>query len=184
MHTTSPSLLERVRTSSDRQAWARLVDLYTPLLFYWCRSFGLQEHDAADRVQEVFVLLLEKLPEFRYDPNRSFRSWLRTVLFNKIHEHGRKQHPLADGTVVEPVVPPESDRVSDQEFQQMLLFRAAQLIRTEFEDVTWRAFDGYVLHDRPPGDVAAELGVSVNAVYVAKSRVLRRLRDEFAGLID
>lgn len=84
----------------------------------------------------------------------------------------------------EPAVPPESDRVSDQEFQQILLFRAAQLIRAEFEDVTWRAFEGYVLRDRPVAEVASELGVSVNAVYVAKSRVLRRLRAEFAGLID
>jgi len=82
MHSTSPSLLERVRQRSDGEAWGRFVALYTPLLFFWARKCGLQEEDAADLTQEVFAALVEKLPAFTYDPHRSFRSWLRTVTLN------------------------------------------------------------------------------------------------------
>ena len=75
-----PSLLQQLRSSDDQRAWRRFVDLYTPLLFYWARCVGLQESDAADLVQEVFTLLVRKLPEFTYDHNKGFRNWLRTVL--------------------------------------------------------------------------------------------------------
>jgi len=79
MHTTPPSLLEQVRRSDDIQAWRRFVDLYTPLLFHWARRVGLREPDAADLVQDIFVLLVKKLPDFQYDRNKGFRAWLRTV---------------------------------------------------------------------------------------------------------
>ena len=79
MNTTSFSLLERLRQPSDSAAWDRFVELYTPLLFYWGRRAGLQSADAADLVQDVFEVLLHKLPEFQYDRQKSFRSWLRTV---------------------------------------------------------------------------------------------------------
>ena len=79
MNTTSFSLLERLRQPSDSAAWDRFVELYTPLLFYWGRRAGLQSADAADLVQDVFEVLLRKLPEFQYDRQKSFRSWLRTV---------------------------------------------------------------------------------------------------------
>ena len=79
MDTTPVSLLERVRQGSDHEAWTRFVKLYTPLIFYWARRCGLQVADSADLTQEVFAALFQKLPEFTYDRQRSFRSWLRTL---------------------------------------------------------------------------------------------------------
>src|SRR5690348_6167769 len=89
-HTTSLTLLERLRTPDDPEAWSRFARLYTPLLYYWCRRTGLQEHDAADLVQDVFVTLVGKLPEFQYDPQKSFRNWLRVLTLNKCHERHRR----------------------------------------------------------------------------------------------
>ncbi|HEV3262134.1 MAG TPA: sigma-70 family RNA polymerase sigma factor, partial [Gemmataceae bacterium] len=80
MPTTSASLLERLRQPGDQAAWSRFVQLYTPLLYSWARQVRLQHQDAADLVQEVFAVLIRKWPEFSYDPQKSFRSWLRTVM--------------------------------------------------------------------------------------------------------
>src|SRR6266851_6668007 len=91
MHTTSVRLLERLRQPGDQQAWQRFTDLYTPLLYYWARHLGLQPQDAADLVQEVFAILVRKLPEFTYDRQRSFRAWLRALLLNKWRDIRRKR---------------------------------------------------------------------------------------------
>src|SRR5690348_13054594 len=90
MHTTPVSLLERVRLPGEQQAWGRFVEIYTPLLYYWSRRMGLQESDAADLVQEVFAILVTKLPQFVYDRNKSFRGWLRTILQNKWRDKQRR----------------------------------------------------------------------------------------------
>ena len=90
MHTTLPTLLERVRHANDESAWQRLVDLYTPLLFGWARRCGESVHDAADLVQEVFVALVQTLPTFQYDRNGRFRHWLRTLLLNKLRDRKRR----------------------------------------------------------------------------------------------
>jgi RNA polymerase sigma-70 factor (ECF subfamily) len=86
MDHTPASLLERLRQPGERQARDRFVDLYTPLIYFWACRMGLQADDAADLVQEVFIVLLRKMAEFRYDPRRSFRAWLRTVVVNKWHD--------------------------------------------------------------------------------------------------
>src|ERR1043165_3969943 len=83
MYTTSASLLERLRHRDQEQAWARFVELYSPLLLYWARRAGVQQQDAADLVQDVFTTLLQKLPEFTYDCNQNFRGWLRTIAMNR-----------------------------------------------------------------------------------------------------
>src|SRR6516162_6743818 len=83
VHTTSASLLERLKQPAAQESWTRFVDLYTPLLFYWGRRLGLQETDAADLVQDVFALLVKKLPRFNYQRDLSFRGWLRTVMYNE-----------------------------------------------------------------------------------------------------
>src|SRR5665213_228641 len=93
MHTTSVTLLERLREPKDEAAWSRFAAFYTPLLFYWARRVGLQDADAADLVQEVLAHLLLKLPEFDYDRQQSFRGWLRTVTFN-IWRAGRRRRAL------------------------------------------------------------------------------------------
>src|SRR5438067_1653747 len=91
MNTTPVSLLERLcHADAEQAAWQQFVELYTPLLCQWARRLGLQNHDAADLVQEVFAVLVRKLPNFRYDPDRRFRGWLWTITVNKARERHRR----------------------------------------------------------------------------------------------
>lgn len=188
MNTTSVSLLHRLRSPDEQEAWARFVALYTPLLLEWTRRLGLQSQDAADLVQEVFTLLVQKLPQFRYDQTRGFRKWLRTVVTNKWRDLVRRRQPaILDGhdpALVELAAPEEGDVLSEAEQREMLLRRALQLMQSEFSPKTWKACWEHVVAGRPASEVAAELGIAVGAVYVAKSRVLCLLRQELAGLFD
>ena len=186
MNTTSVSLLERVSSGTDCNAWRRFVDLYTPLLMGWCQRLGLSEPDAADFVQDVFVILVQHLSEFRYNPNQSFRAWLKTVLLNVWRNHHRKvsRAPALNGN---PDLIPDTDPsqfVEEAEHRDYLVRRALAIAESDFEPTTWKACWEFVVNDRPAQEVAAELGISVNAVYLAKSRVLRQLRLELAGLLD
>lgn len=181
MQTTPPSLLQQLRSPDDQQAWRRFVDLYTPLLFYWARRVGLQESDAADLVQDVFTLLIRKLPEFTYDQNKGFRNWLRTVMMNKWREIARRQPSMAAGVELpERTVGDDIPILAEEEFQRHLAVRALELMQVEFQPATWKACWECAAVGRPAAEVAAELGMSVNAVYLATSRVLRRLRQELA----
>ena len=183
MHTTPPSLLEQLRRPDDQQAWRRFVDLYTPLLFYSARRVGLQESDAADLVQEVFALLVRKLPEFTYDQKKGFRNWLHTVLMNKWREIGRRRVlPGGRWRLAGEAGSDDIALLAEAEFQQHLAVRALELMRAEFQPATWKACWEHAAVGRPAAEVAAELGMSVNAVYLATGRVLRRLRQELAGV--
>jgi DNA-directed RNA polymerase specialized sigma24 family protein len=91
MDTTSVSLLERLRRPEPSEAWRRFVELYTPLIYYWSRRVGLQPEECADLVQEVLAVMVQKLPEFQYDPKQGFRGWLRTVTLNKWRENRRRR---------------------------------------------------------------------------------------------
>lgn len=189
MTSTSVTLLQRVRRREDREAWARLVSLYTPLLLRWTRLAGLPEADAADLVQDVFVVLAAKLPDFEYDPIQgSFRGWLKTVTVNKCREQQRRRkQPAAQGGVNDPLglIPdPAVDAFWETEYRQYLSRKALQVMQSQFEPSTWQACWRKVVEGQAAAEVAQELGLSEAAVYVAKSRVLRRLRHELAGLID
>jgi RNA polymerase sigma-70 factor (ECF subfamily) len=190
MHTTSASLLEQLRQPADQQstaaAWDRFIKLYTPLLFHWARRVGLQDSDAADLVQDVFAALVRKLPEFSYDPGKGFRSWLRTVALNKWRDRCRRPAlPAgADGSLGDVPDPAGPDDFAEHEYRQYLVKRALQLMQAEFSTATWKACWEHVVLGRPAAEVAAELGVQVGTVYVAKARVLARLRQELAGLLD
>ena len=187
MHTTPISLLERVRHKADEAAWRRLVRLYTPLLFFWARRAGETEHDAADLVQDVLTTLVQTLPTFQYDRNGQFRAWLRTVTLNKLREKKRRQAlarsvPLEPGQ--EPALPDHAEAFWESEYRRELARRALQLMQTDFEPATWKACWEHVAMGRPAAEVARELGLSENAVYIARCRVLRRLRQELAGLLE
>jgi len=188
MNTTPISLLERLHQPKQDEAWARFVALYTPLIYYWARRVGLQTQDAADLVQDVFTVLVQKLPEFQYDPHKSFRGWLRTVTLNKWREKQRRLAvPAADGgsqDLAELPAPEGGDPFEDVEYRHQLVGRALRLMQAEFQPSTWKACWEHVVSGKPPEQVAAELDISVNAVCVAKSRVLRRLRQELTGLLD
>ena len=189
LHPTPPTLLERLRDAGDEAAWRRLVQLYTPLLFYWARRRGESEHDAADLVQEVFVTLLQTLPTFQYDRNGKFRSWLRTVMLNKLRDRKRRD-ARAENALAQVAQRPEvavadaTEDVWDAEYLQMLTSRALRLMQTDFAPATWQACWQTVVQGRPPADVARQLGISENAVYLAKCRVLRRLRQELKELLE
>ena len=186
MHTTPPSLLERLRRPGEPDAWQRFVDLYTPLIYYWARRTGLQSSDACDLVQDVLTVLVQKMPEFEYDPRKSFRAWLRTITLNKWREkYRRRPLPLADGgdrVLAGLPSPDDSDAFWESEYRRHLVDRVMNFMQGEFQETTWRAFCDYVGAGKAPAEVARELGISVHAVYLAKSRVLRRLREELVGL--
>jgi RNA polymerase sigma-70 factor (ECF subfamily) len=188
MNTTPASLLERLQQSDEQAAWARFVELYTPVLFAWARRLGLQAQDAADLVQEVFTVLVRKLPEFRYDKHKSFRGWLRTITLNKWRDACRSRAALpvqAGHAALEDLADPGAgDGFAETEYRQCLVARALELMQSEFQPSTWKACWEFVVNSRPAADVARELDISVNAVYLAKGRVLRRLRAELEGLLD
>ncbi len=187
MEATPLSLLERLKRPAAQDAWARFVRLYTPLLYHWARRLGLPAADAGDLVQEVFTVLVRKLPHFTYDPHQRFRGWLWTVTLNKLRESRRRQTvptEPGDEMLASLAEPDPSEILTEDEYRRHLAGRALRLMQAEFHPTTWRAFLAYVTEGRPAADVAAELGISVGAVYAAKVRVLKRLREELRGLLD
>lgn len=189
---TSRSLLARVR-AEDPSAWDRLVTLYAPLVFQWCRRAHLQHHDVEDVFQEVFRAVLSHVGEFRKEkPGDTFRGWLFTITRNKIRDHFRRagREPQGEGGTEamhrfsrieapgrdEPESGVESG--SSGGAQRCLFRRALELIRGEFREQTWRAFWSTAVEGHSAADVAADLGMTPGAVRVARSRVLRRLREE------
>ena len=185
MSTTSISLLARLRQPGDEQAWQRFVSLYTPLLYHWAKTTGLYGGEAEDLVQDVFAVLVAKLPQFEYNAGQSFRGWLRTIVTNRCRDlFRRREHrprATADGHL-DGESPDGTQWLAEAEYRTQLAGRALELMRAEFEEPTWRACFECAVNDRPAAEVAQELGLTVNAVYVAKSRVLRRLRQELDGL--
>ncbi|MCA9166655.1 MAG: sigma-70 family RNA polymerase sigma factor [Planctomycetales bacterium] len=186
MNSTSASLLERLCAEPDAAAWERFVQLYTPLLFYWTLSSGLARHDAEDLVQDVFEVLLRKLPEFQYDASKGFRNWLRTITMNKWRDSQRRAAKRIQAKSIDDMgeCDWELPELTEQEYRQGLTDRALQLVAPEFTSTTWTAFRKTAIEGLDPAEVATELGISRNAVYVARSRVLGRLRKELAGLLD
>ncbi len=187
MNTTPASLLERLRRPGDHASWERFVNLYTPLLYHWARRVGLQGPDAADLVQDVLTLLVRKLPGFSYDGRQNFRAWLRTVTLNRWREQLRRAGPVlfeADQALDELPAPDRMAVFEEAEHRDHLVRQALKTLRPEFSELTWRAFSDYVLVGRDAATVAESLGISVGTVYAAKSRVLARLRQELAGLLD
>src|SRR5580704_16517406 len=132
MNRTPVSLLERLRQPEDQSAWARFVDLYTPLLCYWGRRAGLQEPDVSDLVQDVFQVLVRKLPTFAYDRDRTFRGWLRTILLNQWRDGIRRrvEQPLVDGDALADSA--DQDALIEKEYRDYLVNRALHIMKTDF----------------------------------------------------
>jgi RNA polymerase sigma-70 factor (ECF subfamily) len=191
VHPTPLSLLEHLRRSSPhdrRAAWCRFVDLYTPLLFSMARRVGATREDAADLVHDVFAVLLHEMPEFRYRPDLRFRGWLFTIVRNKwINRLNRIRAapPEADVASLETVAVPDNvAEMTEAEYREHLVRRALQLMQAEFAEADWKACWQNVVEGRPAAEVAEELGLTVNQVYLAKSRILQRLRTELEGLLE
>jgi len=188
MMTTSMTLLQRLLNHGDAAAWARFTQLYAPLIRASLGRHLPQSADVDDLAQEVFTVVVEKLPEFRHSGRRgAFRAWLRGICTSRVRMFWRTRPP----TVPDPELAlrqledPESDlsRQWDREHDEFVFRQALELIEGEFKPATWQAFRRLALDNAEPEVVAAELELTVNAVYIAKSRVLRRLREEFEGLL-
>jgi RNA polymerase sigma-70 factor, ECF subfamily len=189
---TSQGLLERLK-ARDEEAWHRLIDLYAPLVYRWCRRWDLAEPDAADVFQDVFQAVATHIDGFRKEKaGDTFRGWLFTITQNKVRDHFRKRahEPGGEGGTEAQMrflsLPASASRAGDESAEPQddagLFSRALALVRGEFEARTWRAFWQTAVDERSPDDVALELGMSPGAVRVAKSRVLRRLREELGEL--
>jgi RNA polymerase sigma-70 factor (ECF subfamily) len=184
---TPASLLERLRQPFDPEAWSRFVSLYTPLIYSWACRAGLQEPDALDLVQDVFVTLLRVLPTFSYDRDQSFRGWLRTVTLNTWRNVRKRaeQRPFIGAVDAVQLPSPENPEAAwEAEYRQHVVGRALCVMRADFRETTWKACWEMIVSGRPAADVAAELGLTVGAVYAAKVRVMNRLREELDGLLD
>jgi RNA polymerase sigma-70 factor (ECF subfamily) len=187
---TSRSLLERVRDSANVESWRRLVDLYTPWLHRWLRRCQIPEADRDDFVQEVLVVVAKEVGEFELGERRgAFRNWLRTILFNRLRHYWRQQQtrPIVGAAdILTALEDPrgEFDQIWDREHDEYVTRRLLDLIEPEFMPATWRAFRRQVVDECSASSVADELGLTANAVLIAKSRVLRRLREEARGLTD
>jgi RNA polymerase sigma-70 factor (ECF subfamily) len=193
MSATSATLLERLRDRTDAEAWQRLVDLYTPLLTSWLRRYSLQASDVDDLVQEVLAAVVRELPRFEHNRRTgAFRHWLRTILANRLREfwRARRAQPAAArgsdfADLLDQLEDPDSgiSHLWDQEHDEHVVRRLLAMIEPQFAPSTWRAFCRVVLEGARPDTTAAELGVSVNAIFIAKSRVLQRLRHEARDLL-
>ncbi len=185
---TRASLLARLSDPKDREAWRQFVDLYGSLIYGFARRRGLQDADAADLTQEVFLAVARSAGHWQYDPQRgTFRGWLYGITRNKIAKLLERRHsqPVGSGDsnaqqrlAQEPSPGPDQEAVWEQEFQQQLFRVAADRVRDSFAPATWKAFWKTAVEGRNAAEVAAELGMSVGAVYVAKSRVLARLTEQ------
>jgi RNA polymerase sigma-70 factor (ECF subfamily) len=191
---TSLSLLQRIR-NGDASGWQRVVELYTPLVYYWCQRWGVEGADADDVLQEVFQAAATGIGDFRRERDGdTFRGWLRAITRHKIlaHWRSRERHPDAPGGSsalerlheVPELESDTADEDADASQTSALFHRALGLLRSEFEPRTWQAFWRTAVDSQPAPSVAAELEMTANAVRMAKSRVLRRLREELGDLVQ
>ena len=187
--TTKLSLLLRLRDSSDNEAWATFVRVYGPLVYRFAIREGFQDADAADLVQDVLREVANSIGRFDYDPEVGrFRSWLLTVARYSMNRVYRSRHRHATGTgdtqmakllQNHPADGEGNDAVDEfweREYQQRLFEWAAEQVRAEVNEITWDAFWLVAVEDHAPADVARRLSIKVGSVYVAKNRVLARLR--------
>ena len=189
---TRPSLLLRIRDPGDAMSWHSFTEIYEPLIRGFCRGRGLQEADAADVGQEVLAQVAHSIRSFQYEPGRGrFRDWLGTVTRRKIarfvaaRDRGDRAvgGEWADGHF-EATESPEADTEWTSAFHDRILRVALARVRHDFEPTTWNAFERIWLDDCPAAETAAALGLTIDAVYAAKSRVLKRLREEAVAMAD
>jgi RNA polymerase sigma-70 factor, ECF subfamily len=194
MHTTSVSLLERLAQTGDNSDWQKLLFVYRPFIEKVVSGYPALASEADDVAQDVMLVLMRELPVFQRQRMGSFRSWLRQVTVNQLRMALRKTRrgsPVqgADGATLDPVeelADPHSveSQQWDEEHDRVVMQRVFDLVKPTVQEKTWMAFERYVIHDEPAQKVADELGLSLNSVLLAKSRILRSMRLEAKGLVD
>lgn len=181
---TSQSLLLRLSNNDDAQAWSQFVQIYSPLVYGYLRRRGLQDADAADVTQDVLRHVARAMQRFRYDASQgTFRAWLISVVRSRLADYWRRNQRQLTGSGDSRIgelldqQPSRDETVQWEESYQQAVFRwTADRARAEFQPQTWEAFWRTSIHGRPSQQVAEELGMSVGAVYIARSRVLARLK--------
>ena len=183
---TRQSLLLRLRDLQDQTAWTQFVEVYAPLIYAYLRKRGVQDADAADLTQACLQKVTAHVGSLNYDPAcDSFRGWLFTIVRNKLRDfHARPRH-LWQGSG-DPQVRALLDNHADaeagaadeweREYQQSLFSWAAEKVRPQVQPATWQAFWQTAVEGKTGQEVARTLGLSLGAVYIAKSRVMVRLR--------
>jgi RNA polymerase sigma-70 factor (ECF subfamily) len=183
---TRPSLLVRIRDARDSQAWAQFVEVYAPLVYAYGRRHGLQDADAADLTQDALRVVCAAIRSFEYDPRRgSFRGWLLTVVRNRLYRLRARQARPGEGSgdtsaheqLAAVAAPDEREDEWEREYERRQFHWAAEQVRGQVQEATWQAFWRTAVEGQSGQEVAAELGISVAAVYLAKSRVMARLKE-------
>jgi RNA polymerase sigma factor (sigma-70 family) len=188
--TTRPSLLLRMRDAKDHEAWHTFVELYAPLVYRFARKRGLQDADAADLTQDVLRSVAGAMKDGKYDPARgSFRGWLHMVTRNAVYRslRGERRQPSGTGDTqqqarLEQIPAPSEQQDWDYEHQKRLFVWACEEVRDEFQAKTWTAFWQTAVDGKSVKDVEAKLGLSAGAIYVAKSRILTRIRERIGQI--
>ncbi len=179
---TRASLLQRLQSAGDGGSWELFVELYTPLLFRICKKRRLQDADARDVTQNVFLAVQSGIKSFEYEPERGkFRSWLGTITVREIGKYQKRATCAGrgvGGTDALPEDDPENDAVWIAEFNSHVFQTAIARIRPEFDEDSWLAFDEVWVRDQPPQEVALRLKRKPDWVYRAKYKVLQRLKAE------
>jgi RNA polymerase sigma-70 factor (ECF subfamily) len=193
MPETSMSFLKLLCDQPDEAAWQRFVDLYAPLIRGWLRRYSVAEADADDLAQEVMAVVVRELPKFRHNQHPgAFRTWLRVVSINQLRAlwRSRRGEAAPGNDDVARMLDQLADSSSNlsqlwnQQHDQHVANQLMALIQPQFEPATWQAFHRIVIDGAKPAAVAAELGLSINAVLLAKYRVMSRLRRELRGWTD
>lgn len=188
---TRATLLARIRDGRDEEAWREFLHLYAPVVYGFARNRGLQDADAADLMQEVLRSVARNANKLEYDPKKgTFRGWLYTVTRNKVYNflNSQRNRPKATGDAdsndrLESIPDRDNDTEDwELEYRRQLSTKAMERVKGEFQDSSWKAFWGTAVEGRSPSEVGSELKMSTGAVYVAKSRIISRLRDEVQKL--
>ena len=188
---TRVTLLHRLNQNpADQLSWTEFVRLYGPAIRSWLVHWGLQEADVQDVTQNVLLRLTAKLPQFKYDPARSFRGWLKTLTHHAWHdfvtEAGYRNRSSGDTSVLDQLqsVAAREDLTArvEAEFDKELLEVALARARQRVAGTTWEAFKLSALDGVVPQDVANTLGVRVSQVYLAKHRVQKLVQEEIKVL--
>lgn len=188
--TTHASLIARLSDREDPVAWREFCDRYEELIRGFARRRGVTGSDADDVLQEVMLALTKAMPGFRYNPDKGkFRSYLKTVVVHAIFRRScqnRQPAPLREDESAAGVPAAESaqEEAWEQEWRQYHLRTAMRMVRAEFSESDLAAFDLYVQQQRPAEETARTLGISLDRVYQAKSRIVRRLGDVIAHQVE
>lgn len=183
--TTQLTLMHRLRDHADSAAWSEFIEVYSPLIYNYCRSRELQSSDAADITQEVLLRVAKAIRNFEYDPERGlFRDWIARIVLNEIRRHQKKTLDIATAPKDLNLDSRAIESAWNEQFQQYIFAKALERTKLHFAEETWSIFEMSWVQKAPVEQVATELGIGLDKIYVARSRVLKRLRYEVAILAD